>query len=91
MTPLEQQLLAERVVKLETELSNLKDNFKELKSDIDQRFEKLEETLKNNHDDTKKALTELKDTLTMGKGIYKFIGIIGAIAGLFIAAWKIKP
>lgn len=91
MTPAE-QLVIERIVKLEIEQSTLKESFTNLKSDIDDRFEKLEITLKDNHDETKKALTELKDTLTMGKGIYKFIGIVAAAIIFVLGLLKyLKP
>lgn len=86
MTPLE-QVIIERIVKIETENASLKESIKDIKTD----FKELEETIKKNHEEIQNSIKELKETLTMGRGIYKFLAIIGAIAGLIIAGWKLKP
>lgn len=91
MTPQEQHIF-ERIIKLETEQAHLTLNFNGLKTDIDLRFTKLEETLKSNQKETRDSLLELKETLVMGKGITKFVGwIVGAFM-LVVAILKyFKP
>jgi len=105
MTPVE-QLMFERLVKVETEMLTLKDNYKDLKLDI----KELEETIKNNHNeiqksikennaDTQKLIKELqesfvssKEALIMGKGIGKFVGWLVAGVTLIVAIFKyLKP
>lgn len=87
MTPLEHQAIIERIVRIETENASFKESIKDIKTD----FKELEETIKKNHEETQNSIKELKETLTMGKGIYKFLAIIGATITLILAIWKIKP
>lgn len=99
MNQTEEQALIERVIKAEIRIESLKDNQKDIKTDFDTKLEKLQNSINNNHEETKKTIkenhnvlinkiNELEDISKLGKGMKVLIGWFSAIIIFSLTVFK---